>query len=174
MKCYADSSFVVELVVDGDLTDYSWGQLDRCEESVAISRLTCLEVKATLHRMKLQHEITRGQHDDGLNSLAILQRDLLLFRRSFEENKLYSAAENMVGAFQEAIACKSADILHVAAATQLQCEVFFTFDHQQANLARNARLNTPLRDREKERPTRPMSCPHCGKDIQGKPRATSD
>jgi predicted nucleic acid-binding protein len=137
MRPYADSSFVVALLVAERNTDRAWTWLDANEATVQFSRLTELEVVATFHRLRVTNEITPKEYS-GLR--LRLEQMVLGSRRATPSQRLYPEAIRLIDHFSEGFACKSLDVLHVASARVMRAEVFLTFDDQQMRLAASASL----------------------------------
>jgi len=60
---------------------------------------------------------------------------------------MFERAESLAHKYTARLGVRSLDILHVAAALELEAEAFLTFDRRQARLARAEGLATPVRIR---------------------------
>jgi hypothetical protein len=88
--------------------------------------------------LRVTNEITAQQYS---TSRLKLEKMVLESRRPTPSQRLYPEAIRLVDHFSEGIACKSLDVLHVAAARVMRAEVFLTFDSRQMTLAASAGLN---------------------------------
>jgi hypothetical protein len=64
-----------------------------------------------------------------------------LVHQAIDWTDVLREAERLGAEHNERIGCRSADLLHIAAAKELACEMFLTFDQKQAVMARAAGLS---------------------------------
>lgn len=69
-----------------------------------------------------------------------LRDESLLVHTPVDWVAVLRAAEKLGGANTENIGCRSGDLLHVAAAVELNIELFLTFDERQKKMAKAAGL----------------------------------
>ena len=97
-------------------------------------------------RFPLRRERPSGGSDDA--ALTLLQK--LISRRLFTETSLdmdaaIERACSLSAKHTERLGCRGFDLLHVAMALDLECEVFLTSDLTQAALARAEGLSVTAR-----------------------------
>ena len=71
---------------------------------------------------------------------ADLKEEALLVHQAIDWTDVLRAAEKLGANHNETIGCRSADLFHIAAAVQLGCEQFLTFDIKQTTMAKAAGL----------------------------------
>ncbi len=69
-----------------------------------------------------------------------LKEETLVKHQAIDWTAVLREAEKLGAAHNLAIGCRSADLFHVAAALEIGCELFLTFDQRQASMARAAGL----------------------------------
>jgi predicted nucleic acid-binding protein len=69
-----------------------------------------------------------------------LKEEVLLVHETIDWTDVLRAAEKLGAAHNETMGCRSADLFHVAAARELGCDTFLTFDEKQTDMARVAGL----------------------------------
>ncbi|HXP60773.1 MAG TPA: hypothetical protein VN829_09790 [Dongiaceae bacterium] len=69
-----------------------------------------------------------------------LEDQTVLVHQSLDWTDVLREAERLGAAHNERLGCRSADLFHVAAACQLGCAQFLTFDQRQAAMAEAAGL----------------------------------
>ncbi len=134
---YADASFLVALFVDSDdhwHEAWSWWQKHRTS-GIIVSRLALFEAQNTIQGWAVAKKCRPVEVRIALEGLKRAQIDGIVTRRSVAEHRLFPHAIRL--SQHHTIACTfgALDILHVAAALELGCEVFLTFDQRQRDLA---------------------------------------
>ena len=146
MRAYADTSFLVKLLTQepGTVTAVAnYRRLGR--PPVFFLPLHSLEVANAIRQRTFHQRHTVPSSDRAAirrerdASLALLQN--LISRRAFIEisHDLDSAilrARTLSETHTERLGCRGFDLLHVALALELECEVFLTADRIQGALAR--------------------------------------
>ena len=67
---------------------------------------------------------------------ADLKEEALLVHQPIDWTDVLREAEKLGAKHNETIGCRSADLFHIAAAVQLGCEQFLTFDIKQTDMAK--------------------------------------
>jgi hypothetical protein len=100
-----------------------------------------LEVRNALRLAVWQKVIESSSAKTQLKQLDTdLKEEALLVHATIDWIDVLREAENLGAAHNATIGCRSADLFHVAAARELGCDTFFTFDDKQTAMARAARL----------------------------------
>ncbi|HWB07541.1 MAG TPA: type II toxin-antitoxin system VapC family toxin [Verrucomicrobiales bacterium] len=141
MTPYADSSFIISLIVKDCHTATAWSVWRDIRVEIMLSYLTELEVAATLHRLKVTGELSPEKFAAAALKFDRMLLDGELARRKVPPHQLYPQAHTLVNQFSGERAFKSLDILHVASAMTLHADTFLTFDDQQGDLAKIAGLS---------------------------------
>ena len=146
MRAYADSSFILRLVT---------GETDSPQTIAAYRRLGlprllflplhALEVRnAILQRaFHHRHAISSGERrsvarerDAALARLEHLVARRALLEVSLDMDAAIARAATLSAAHTERLGARAIDLLHVASALTLACELFLTTDGRQAHLAK--------------------------------------
>jgi predicted nucleic acid-binding protein len=100
-----------------------------------------LEVRNAIRLAVFQQLIDPLQARTQLSQVdADLKDEMLLTRTAVDWTDVLRQAEKLGAAHNEAIGCRSADLFHVAAAKEIKCETFLTFDEKQEAMAKVAGL----------------------------------
>ena len=153
MKCYADSSFVLQLVVE----DFANEEAIDCYRALGRPSLiyTSLHDLEVLNGLRLrifasaalgsrQRALARSQAAAAANRLQSLMKRGSLLRVPVEMDETFGEASKLSSLYTETIGSRSLDTLHVAAARLLSVDQFLTCDQRQAKLARRAGLKVKL------------------------------
>jgi predicted nucleic acid-binding protein len=146
MRAYADTSFLVKLIVEEPGSETAAAQFRRLKfPPLFFVPLHALEV-ANAIRQRTFHR--RRSATPGERAAITRQRDTALARleRWLKRGWLIEAAADCDEALRRACAlsekhterlgCRGFDLLHVALALELECETFLTSDRLQGALAR--------------------------------------
>lgn len=153
MRTYADTSFLVKLL----------GEEAGAGEAVAEYRrlhrprlfylpLHALEVENAIRHRAFHERHIRPAHD---RTQVIRERDAALARVSqylkrgaleeitLDMDSAFDRARRLSSNYTDRLGARAIDLLHVACALLLESEVFLTFDHRQAELAKSEGLQVP-------------------------------
>ena len=141
MKAYLDSSFLFSLYAADDHSATAIADVRRFRGELALSALTELELMNALELRIFRKELTRVRADqvraafDGdVNARVLTVFDL--------EPATFLRAGKLILQTTSLLGCRTADILHVAAALEAGADKLFTFDQRQKALARRMKLGT--------------------------------
>lgn len=116
-------------------------QMKKFRGTRLISSLGELELVNALEARVFRNQLTRQQVD---KAHAVFEDDVK--RGAYVivelEPEAFIRAKRLVMQTTAAIGCRTADILHIAAALEAKVDRFFTFDERQKVVAHRARLKT--------------------------------
>jgi predicted nucleic acid-binding protein len=137
---YADTGFLCSLYAPDANTGKAAAAMKRMNSRLAFCWIHQLEFRNALRLRVFRKEITSAQRDASLNLLLADLASRILVHADAAQKDLMVEAERLSASYSERIGTRFLDILHVAAALVLGCEVFHTFDTRQAKLAKAAGL----------------------------------
>ena len=150
MRAYADSSFLVKLLAQEPDSKSAVSEYRRlgCPSLFYLS-LHELEVRNAIHQRAF-HQRRAGSSDERKRifrekTSAISKLEMLLQRRAFlaveaEWDAAIDRSRKLSDKYTENTGARAFDILHIAFALELECELFFTSDDRQAKIAKAERL----------------------------------
>jgi hypothetical protein len=153
MNCYADSSFILQLVVE----DFANAEAIDCYRALRrppliYTGLHGLEVPNGL-RLRVfasavlgarQRTLARNQAAAAMSRLQSMMKRGSLHRMAVDIDEALVEAASLSELHTERIGSRSLDTLHVAAALLLNANQFLTCDQRQAKLASRAGLKVKL------------------------------
>jgi len=141
LKAYADSSFVVALYLPQQSSGKAIGFMQRYGQALPFTPWHRLEVRNAIRLAVFQKVIDGTQAKTQLKQLdADLREEALLRHTPIDWTDVLREAERLGAAHTETIGCRSADLFHVAAATEAGCDTFLTLDERQTAMAKAAGL----------------------------------
>ncbi len=151
MRAYADSSFLVKLITRESGTDAAVAEYRRLRlPRLFYVPLHALEVESAVrqrafHQRKALPSRARAQVS-GEKAAALSRLKWMLDRGQFLEvaadwDDVVQHARSLSEKHTESCGARSLDLLHVAFALELECEVFLTTDNRQAQVAKAEGLN---------------------------------
>ncbi len=154
MRVYADSSFLVKLLSQEPGSNRAIAEYRRLDRpALFFLPLHALEVRNAIYQRAF-HE--HGAHSAGerqrlsREKIAALSRlDQMLERGAFNSvspdwDAALDESRRLSETYTERTGARALDILHVAFALELQCEVLFTADQRQAKIAKAEGLEIAL------------------------------
>jgi len=142
LKAYADSSFIVALYLQQESSVAAAAFLKRSRQPLPFTPWHRLEVRNAI-RLSVFHKLIEASQ--AFTQLKLVDMDLrdetLLMHTAVDWVEVLRAAEKLGAAHSETIGCRSGDLFHVAAAVELGCSHFVTFDERQRKMAQWAGLN---------------------------------
>jgi hypothetical protein len=140
---YCDSSFLASLYVTTDVFNpQARKEASKFTSAIPYTLLNELELLNALRRGMGDGSLDHASHDAIIREIDADEADNLLERAALNQIKLYEKARELSKKHTPALACRSLDILHVAAALVLGAKKFSSFDHRQRKLA--AAVELPL------------------------------
>lgn len=141
MKAYADSSFLGALYLPQQSSAKAIAIVERYGQALPFTPWHRLEVRNAIRLAVFQRVIDAVQAKAQLRQLEQdLKEEALLTHTPIDWTDVLREAEKLGAAHSETIGCRSADLFHVAAASETGCDTFLTLDERQAALAKAAGL----------------------------------
>ena len=133
---YADSGFVVSLYLTTEGTSArARSAVKRAGRPVLLSPLSLLEIRNALNFGINRSEITSEQRDAVLAEI-VTQIEAGFFRLvDASQSSIYAKAQELSNKHTPAVATRSLDLMHLAAALLSGARTFLTFDKRQAKAA---------------------------------------
>jgi len=130
---YADSGFVVSLYLTTEGTSArARKEVKRAGKPVLLSPLSLLEIRNALNFGINRGEITSEQRDAVLAQIDT-QIEAGFFRLvDASQSSIYTKAQALSNKHTPAVATRSLDLMHLAAALLSEARTFLTFDKRQA------------------------------------------
>lgn len=141
MKTYADSSFLGSLYLLEPKSALAHQEIARVGAGVVISSLGEVELANVFQMRLFRKQLTHAEIEAVQ---AAFESDM---RNGFfivveVTPATFARAHKIILATTAALGCRTADVLHVAAALEAGAERLFTFDERQRELARRMKLRT--------------------------------
>jgi predicted nucleic acid-binding protein len=136
---YADTSFLASLYGTDVNSESAAQHIQTSQPSLLVTPFSELEFTTAFEAMVFRKRLDAA---DVAASLRLFRADLLmavLVRQPVPPNS-FQRATDLSKLYTRTLGSRTLDILHVAIALELDVEVFFTFDKDQAVLARRAGL----------------------------------
>lgn len=141
MKIYADSSFIVALYLPQTSTTKAITLMAHYKQALPFIPWHRLEVRNAIRLAVYQKVIEPAQAKQQLKQVdQDLKEATVLIHQNVDWTDVLRRAERLGASHNESIGCRSADLFHVAAALELERDVFLTLDARQATMARAAGL----------------------------------
>jgi len=138
---YADTSFLISLYgQDANSTEAQRMAAD-LQAPFAFTPLHRHEARNAVRLAVFREDITNGECEAVLAAMEQDEKAGVLARSPVAWAEVFDQAEALSAAHTAGVGTRAMDILHVAAATTLGSEDFFTFDARQKTLAGQAGLN---------------------------------
>jgi predicted nucleic acid-binding protein len=133
---YADSGFVVSLYLTTEGTSaQARKEVKRAGKPVLLSPLSLLEIRNALNFGINRGEITSAQRDAVLAEINT-QIETGFFRLvDASQSSIHAKAQELSDKHTRAVATRSLDLMHIAAALLSGARTFLTFDKRQAKAA---------------------------------------
>jgi predicted nucleic acid-binding protein len=141
LRAYADSSFIVALYLQQQSSAKAIAILERYGQALPCTPWHRLEVRNAIRLAVFQKVIDAAQAKTQLKQLDTdLKEEAMLAHTPIDWTDVLREAEKLGAAHSETIGCRSADLFHVAAASEAGCDTFLTLDERQAAMAKAAGL----------------------------------
>ena len=137
MLVYCDTSFLVSLLVAGDLNHAAARKVAaKFTEAIPYTLWCELEFTHTMRRAEVLRQISMAGHDAIMRRMADDEAQGFLMRPALNHALNHAKARELSKRHTAAIpALRSADIFHVASALLLGSGAFASFDRRQRELA---------------------------------------
>ncbi len=135
MRIYADASFLVSLYFLDAHSAEAERRVQKSGPELVLTPLAELELINALQLRLFRREAFASEIQAATNDLAKDMRDGVYSAVAMPVNA-YELAQRISTRKSAALGTRTLDILHVACATLLQVDRFWTFDDRQAQLAR--------------------------------------
>jgi predicted nucleic acid-binding protein len=138
MKAYADSSFVVSLYIpEANRSASAAAFMQRHREALPFTPQHRLEVRNAIRMLVWSKRISVSERTRALREIEEdLDDQTFLIHVPLNFIDVFQEAEKIGAAQTEVIGCRSLDLFHVAAASELGIDEFLSFDEKQRQLAR--------------------------------------
>jgi predicted nucleic acid-binding protein len=141
LKPYADSSFIVALYLPQQSSAKAIAFMQHYGQALPFTPWHRLEVRNAIRLALFQKVIDGLQAKTQLKQLDTdVREQTLLAHTPVDWTEVLREAEKLGAAHNAAIGCRSADLFHVAAATEAGCDTFLTLDARQVAMAKAAGL----------------------------------
>jgi predicted nucleic acid-binding protein len=140
VSAYADTSLLISLYTSDSNSDAAAASFHELKDLVIVTPFGESEFVNSVELRVFRKEITLNQSE---NSLRDFQRDIdvgaFIVGRPVPANA-YERAQLLSRRHTRHMGVRGMDVIHVAIALELNAELFFTFDKDQATLAKRAGL----------------------------------
>lgn len=139
MTIYVDTSFLVSLYSPDANSPPAARTMKESTGDRWVTTFGELELTNALELRVFRKEVTAAQARTSLNDF---EQDLRtgVFQLRPLSDQVFEAARQLARQTTARLGTRTADLLHVAAAVELQAEYFYSFDQQQRKLAQAVRL----------------------------------
>ena len=134
MTAYADSSFITKLYLKEPLSPLAFATLGTMPAPVRISELTELEARNAFNSAVFDKRITPAEAATALNQLQTDMASGLLISSPLSATT-YSHAAALSDRHTPQLRTRTLDLIHVAAALELNVDTFLSFDNNQKKAA---------------------------------------
>ena len=140
MRIYFDTSTLIKIYVR-EVNSPAAVEILLAEKSPApFSHLVELELRTAIRLKHGRGEITAAQQRATLQTLESDLAKGVLARPNYDLDSVYRRAESLSAKHAAGTLARSADIWHVAAALEIGCNAFSSFDDRQRKLAALSKL----------------------------------
>lgn len=140
MKTYFDTALLVKSYVEEETSPLADALLQEATSPIDFTELHGLEVRTALRLKHFRGELTAAELT---GTLQTLQADLaagLLVKPALDLGAMFHRAEALSARHAAETGARSLDILHVAAAVELDADAFASLDERQRAVAHKAGL----------------------------------
>ncbi len=140
MMIYFDTSTLIKIYVREVNSSAAVKILQASKSPVPFSHLVELELRTAIRLKHGRGEITAAEQRAVLQTLESDFAQGVLARPDYDLDSVYRRAEALSAKHAAGTLARSADIWHVAAALEIGCNAFASFDGRQRNLAALSKL----------------------------------
>jgi predicted nucleic acid-binding protein len=135
MKGYADTGFVASLYLEEATSEAAENALAAHGEPLPLIPLAMLELRNTLNLAIVRGRISEAERDAAWSRLQAHLAAGSFIETPIPGVELHAKARELSDRYTPALATRSLDLLHVAAAALLGAKVFYSFDERQRKAA---------------------------------------
>jgi predicted nucleic acid-binding protein len=138
---YFDTSVLFKVYVKEARTNEAIALVKKGVPPLFVTHLHEIEMRTAFRARAQRGEMSRA---DLQRTLQAFESDLasgILHRPAYDLAEIYRHAEELSALYAASYACRTLDILHIAAALTLRATEFMTFDMRQKVIAREAGLS---------------------------------
>ncbi len=135
MRSYVDTGVLVKSFVLEGNSEIAIKLMERSGDPIIHSHLHAIEIPNAIHLKFFRGEITKTQEKASLDLYATDLKEGRLVFPSYDLKAVFSLSSELAAKFSPELGTRSMDILHVAAAIEIGCLKFISFDHRQQKLA---------------------------------------
>ena len=135
MSVYADTSFLVSLYVLDANSERAAAHMQQAKLPILLTTFGELELTNAISLRLFRHELSPSKVKAAHALIHKDQADGVLLSKPLPTSN-FEKAMQMARRRTPQLGTRTLDILHVASALELKAEMFYTFDHNQARLAR--------------------------------------
>jgi predicted nucleic acid-binding protein len=136
---YADTSFLASLYGADANSSKAVAQLETARPSLVITPFSELELLTAFEASAFRRLLSAREAEASMQAFRTDLASGVLLRKPMAPTT-FARAMSLSNLYTRTLGCRTLDILQVAIALELEAEVFFTFDRDQAKLARRAGL----------------------------------
>jgi predicted nucleic acid-binding protein len=140
MRIYFDTSTLIKIYVREETSPAAVEILRAEKSSVPFSHLVELELRTAIRLKRGRGEITAAQQRTVLQTVESDLARGVLERPDYDLDSVYRRAEALSAKHAAGTLARTADIWHVAAALEIGCRAFSSFDARQRKLAALSKL----------------------------------
>ena len=139
MTSYADTSFLASLYGMDANSPLAVRQVEALRPTFVITPFSELELQTAFEARVFRKLLDSAEADASMQAFRSDLGSGVLLRKPVAPT-VFSRAFLLSSLYTRTLGCRTLDILQVATAIELNAEVFFTFDKEQAKLAKRAGL----------------------------------
>jgi predicted nucleic acid-binding protein len=136
---YADTSFLATLYGADANSPQAVRQLETSRPNLVITPFSELELLTAIEASAFRKLLSAAEAEASMQAFRADLASGALLRKPMAPTT-FARALSLSNLYTRILGCRTLDILQVAIALELEAEVFFTFDKDQAKLAKRAGL----------------------------------
>lgn len=144
MVVYADTSFIFSLYAQDANTDRAAELAGTVNAPLILTPLQLFELRNAIRLSLFRGDMNKSECHRLLELIEIDIQTGALVETPVPWVEVYAEAEALSAAHTGSMGNRGLDILHVAAASVIRAEHFYTFDVRQKNLAIKAGMKVPV------------------------------
>ena len=137
---YADTSFLVSLILEDGNSDAATGLVRDCRDSLVWTDFLKLELFNAIRVRVAENRLSEANAETGRELAGQLIQSRRWERREPDWPRVLARANGLSAAHAAVTKARSLDILHVACAMEIGVKEFWTFDKRQRALAEEVGL----------------------------------